>query len=55
MDRTHVKDAPDIAKGTVKDLIGKQPELKFAKPLGSSHDDKADLRDVVRMAAKKSE
>jgi hypothetical protein len=59
MDREHVKDAPDKAKSAIKDAAGKtardQPEVKFDKPLGSSHNDKADLRDVARVAAKKSQ
>jgi hypothetical protein len=42
------------AKGTDKDIRGKQPELNFDKPLGSSHNDEADLRDVAQEAAKKS-
>ena len=44
----------DKAKGTDKDVRGKQPEPNFDKPLGSSHDDEADLRDVAEEAAKKS-
>ena len=42
------------AKGTAKDIRGKQPEPDFDKPLGSSHNDEADLRDVAQQAAKKS-
>ena len=57
MDR--VKDAPDKIKSTIKDTAGKaagnQTEVKFDKPLGSSHNDEADLRDVARQAAKKSQ
>jgi hypothetical protein len=30
-------------------------QAKFDKPLGSSHNDEADLRDVARKAAEKSE
>jgi uncharacterized protein YjbJ (UPF0337 family) len=59
MDREHVKGDPDKAKGAVKDTTGKaagdQTEVKFDKPLGSSHNDEADLRDVARKAAKKSQ
>jgi hypothetical protein len=55
MDREHVKGAADKAKGARKDTAGKQAELKFDKPLGSSHNDDADLRDVARNAAKKSQ
>jgi hypothetical protein len=59
MDRENVKDAPDKAKGTIKGTAGKaagdQTEINFDKPLGSSHNDEADLRDVARKAAKKSQ
>jgi uncharacterized protein YjbJ (UPF0337 family) len=59
MDREHAKDAPNKIKGTIKDTAGKaagdQTEIKFDKPLGSSHNDEADLRDVARQAAKKSQ
>jgi uncharacterized protein YjbJ (UPF0337 family) len=59
MDREHVQGAPDKAKGAVEDTAGKaagdQPEVNFDKPLGSSHNDEADLRDVARKAAKKSQ
>jgi uncharacterized protein YjbJ (UPF0337 family) len=59
MDREYVKADPDKAKGTVKDTAGKaagdQTKVKFDKPLGSSHNDEADLRDVAREAAKKSQ
>jgi hypothetical protein len=54
MDREHVKDGADKAKDAVKDTANKQPEPKFDKPLGSLHDDEADLRDVAQEAAKKS-
>lgn len=33
----------------------KQPVPNFDKPLGSSHDDEADLRDVTEEAANKSQ
>ena len=59
MDREYVKGAPDKAKGAIEDTAGKaagdQTEINFDKPLGSSHNDKADLRDVARKAAKKSQ
>jgi uncharacterized protein YjbJ (UPF0337 family) len=59
MDREHVKGAADKARGAVKDTAGKtagdQTEINFDKPLGSSHNDEADLRDVARKAAKKSQ
>jgi hypothetical protein len=55
MDREHVKGAADRAKGATKDTINKQVEPKFDKPLGSSHNDEADLRDVAQEAAKKSQ
>jgi hypothetical protein len=42
------------AKGTDKDSRRKEPEPNFDKPLGSSHNDEADLRDVAQEAAKKS-
>jgi hypothetical protein len=53
MDHEHAKGAANKAKGAIKDT-GKQAELKFDKPLGSSHNDEADLRDVARKAVKKS-
>jgi uncharacterized protein YjbJ (UPF0337 family) len=59
MDREHTKGAPDNATGAIKDTAGKaasaETEVKFDKPLGSSHNDQADLRDVARKAAKKSQ
>jgi uncharacterized protein YjbJ (UPF0337 family) len=59
MDREHVKGAPDKANGPIKDTAGKlagdETEVNFDKPLGSSHNDQADLRDVARKAAKKSQ
>ncbi len=47
-------DLADKPEGTDKDTRGKQPEPNFDKPLGSSHNDEADLRDVAQEAAKKS-
>ena len=55
MDREHVKGAGDKAKGAIRDTANKQAEPKFDKPLGSSHNDEADLRDVAREAAEKSQ
>jgi hypothetical protein len=56
MDHKHVKDVANKTKGAaIKDTGDKQPELKFDKPLGSSHNDEADLRDVAQKAAKKSQ
>jgi|HubBroStandDraft_1064217.scaffolds.fasta_scaffold667395_2 hypothetical protein len=59
MDREQVKDASGKAKGAIKDAAGKaagdQTEVNFDKPLGSSHNDEVDLRDVARKAAKKSQ
>ena len=59
MDREHMKGAPDKAKGAIEDTADKvaadETEVKFDKPLGSSHNDQADLRDVARKAAKKSQ
>ena len=49
-----VKGVADKAKSTDKDIRGKQPAPNFDKPLGSSHNDEADLRDVAQQAAKKS-
>ena len=54
MNSEHVKGAPNNAKGTPKDTAGKPGELKFDKPLGSSHNDEADLRDVARDVRDKS-
>jgi hypothetical protein len=48
-----VKAVAGKAEGA-KDTRGKQPEPDFDKPLGSSHNDEADLRDVAQQAAKKS-
>jgi len=49
-----VQGVADKAKGTDKGIRGKQPGPNFDKPLGSSHNDEADLRDVAQEAAKKS-
>jgi hypothetical protein len=54
MDREHVKGAANKVKGAIRDTANKQAGPKFDKPLGSSHNDEADLRDVAREAAKKS-
>ena len=53
MDRK-VKDVAANSKGTHKDIRGKQPQPDFDKPLGSSHNDEADLREAAQEAAKKS-
>jgi uncharacterized protein YjbJ (UPF0337 family) len=59
MDREQVKGAADKAKGASKGTAGKatgdQAEIKFDKPLGSAHNDVADMRDMARKAAEKSE
>ena len=59
MDREQLKGAPGKARGAVKAPAGKaagdETEVKFDKPLGSSHNDEADLRDVARKAAKMSQ
>jgi hypothetical protein len=60
MDREHAKGIPHKANGAIKDTAagksaGDETEVKFDKPLGSSHNDQADLRDVARKAAKKSQ
>jgi hypothetical protein len=49
-----VQGVADKAKGNDKNIRGKQPEPNFDKPLGSSHKDETDLRDVAQEAAKKS-
>ena len=49
-----VKDVAANAKGTDKDIRGKQPKPDFDKPLGSSQNDEADLREAAQEAAKKS-
>jgi hypothetical protein len=49
-----VKGVFEKAKDTDKVIGGKRPEPNFNKPLGSSHNDEADLRDVAQEAAKKS-
>jgi hypothetical protein len=53
MNRENVKESRET-RSSIRDTASKQKELKFDKPLGSSHDDKVDLRDVARKAAKKS-
>ena len=58
MDREHTKGAPDKAKGAIKGTAGKaagdETKAKFDKPLGSSHNDEVDLRDVARNAGEMS-
>jgi hypothetical protein len=56
VDQGHVKGAraADKPKDASNDAANDQAEPKFDKPLGSSHDDEIDLRDVAREAAKKS-
>jgi hypothetical protein len=50
-----VKIVADKAKrAAIKDSDLKQPVPNFDKPLGSSYNDEADLRDVAQEAAKKS-
>ena len=49
-----VKGVADKAVSTDKDIRGQQPKPDFDRPLGSSHSDEADLRDVAQQAAKKS-
>ena len=44
MDRADAKAIDDKGKGVIKGTARKQAELKFDKPLGSSHNDEADLR-----------
>ena len=52
MTHEHVKGATDKAKGAIEDSSKKQPEPEFDKPLGSSHNDELDLRDVARQQPK---
>jgi hypothetical protein len=56
MAREHeqVKGVADKAGGAIKVGGNKQAGPEFDRPLGSSHNDKVDLRDVAREAAKKS-
>jgi hypothetical protein len=42
------------AKGPIKDDNRTQQKPNFDKPLGSSHKDEADLREVAKEARKKS-
>ena len=53
-----VKGVTEKARGAIKDgdnkKANKQAGPDFDRPLGSSHNDKVDLRDVAREAAKKS-
>jgi hypothetical protein len=46
--------ADKAQRATNKDSDLKQPVPNFDKPLGSSYNDEADLRDVAQEAAKKS-
>ena len=50
MERTQAKEA----KGPVKDGNRTQQKPNFDKPLGSSHKDEVDLREVAKEARKKS-
>ena len=53
-----VKGVTSKARGAIKDGDNKKANKKagpdFDRPLGSSHNDKVDLRDMAREAAKKS-
>jgi len=40
----------DKAKGALKEGANKQVGPEFDRPLGSSHNDKVDLRDVARLS-----
>jgi hypothetical protein len=57
-EQEQVKGVADKAGGAIKDGANKQANKQagpgFDRPLGSSHNDKVDLRDVAREAAKKS-
>jgi hypothetical protein len=59
MDREQKKGAADKAKGASKGTAGQvtadKTGLSFDKPLGSARNDVADIRDVAREAAEKSE
>ena len=59
MDREHARGIPNKAEAAIKDAAGKAAgggtEVKFDEPLGSSHNDQADLRDVARRATKRSQ
>lgn len=48
------KKVTDEAKSARKEGADKQVGPEFDRPLGSSHNDKVDLRDAAREAAKKS-
>jgi hypothetical protein len=52
MTHEQVKGASNTPQGTT-DSSKKQPKPDFDKPLGSSHNDELDLRDVARKATKK--
>ena len=54
MTEDRAKGPTDKPKGAT-DTSKKQPEPDFDKPLGSSHNDELDLREVARKAAKKSQ
>ena len=51
------KDSKAVSNHTrgISKNISKEKAVKFDKPLGSSANDEADLRDVARKAAKKSQ
>jgi hypothetical protein len=53
MDHEQAKGAANKTKDAVKDTDN-PTQGKFDKPLGSSHNDEVDLRDVVRKAAERS-
>ena len=53
MTHDHVKSNTHKAEGTPHSAK-KQPKPEFDEPLGSSHNDELDLRDVARKAAEKS-
>ena len=55
MDHEQAKGAADKTKGAIKDAGNQAQKGKFDKPLGSSHNDEVDMRDVAREAAKKSQ
>ena len=55
MDHEQAKSGADKAKGADKDTGRQSQKSKFDKPLGSSHNDKVDMRDVAREAAKNSQ
>ncbi len=62
MDKEHLKGAADMAKGAVKEAVGKmtgdkemQAEGKFDKVKGAAHKAAGDIKDAARQAQRHSD